>query len=38
VKTRMQIETGKAKFGLVGTFKNIIAKEGERDFTLVCSL
>jgi hypothetical protein len=24
----MQLETGKAKFGLVGTFKNIIREEG----------
>jgi hypothetical protein len=24
----MQLETGKAQFGLVGTFKNIIKEEG----------
>jgi len=28
VKTRMQLETGKAKHGLMGSFKNIIAEEG----------
>ncbi|KDQ54677.1 hypothetical protein JAAARDRAFT_60626 [Jaapia argillacea MUCL 33604] len=28
VKTRMQLETGKAQHGLVGTFRNIIAQEG----------
>jgi len=28
VKTRMQLETGKSKYGLVGTFRNIIAQEG----------
>jgi solute carrier family 25 2-oxodicarboxylate transporter 21 len=28
VKTRMQLETGKSKYGLVGSFKNIIAEEG----------
>ncbi|KAJ8519641.1 hypothetical protein ONZ45_g3435 [Pleurotus djamor] len=28
VKTRMQLDTGKSKYGLVGTFKNIIKEEG----------
>jgi len=28
VKTRMQLETGKSKHGLVGSFKTIIAEEG----------
>jgi len=28
VKTRMQLETGKSKHGLVGSFRNIIAQEG----------
>ena len=28
VKTRMQLETGKAKHGLMGSFKKIIAEEG----------
>ncbi|KAF8200221.1 mitochondrial carrier domain-containing protein [Pholiota molesta] len=28
VKTRMQLETGKSQFGLVGTFKNIVKQEG----------
>ncbi|KIM89830.1 hypothetical protein PILCRDRAFT_197120 [Piloderma croceum F 1598] len=28
VKTRMQLETGKSKYGLVGSFKTIIAEEG----------
>ena len=28
VKTRMQLETGKAKHGLMGSFKNIVAEEG----------
>ncbi|KAJ6600439.1 mitochondrial carrier domain-containing protein [Mycena vulgaris] len=28
VKTRMQLETGKSKHGLVGTFKTIITQEG----------
>ncbi|KAF8963290.1 mitochondrial carrier domain-containing protein [Flammula alnicola] len=28
VKTRMQLETGKSQFGLVGTFKSIIKEEG----------
>src|SRR5271168_4953912 len=28
VKTRMQLETGRSKYGLVGTFRNIIKEEG----------
>ena len=28
VKTRMQLETGKSKTGLVGTLRNIIKEEG----------
>ncbi|KAF9484814.1 mitochondrial carrier [Pholiota conissans] len=28
VKTRIQLETGKSQFGLVGTFRNIVKQEG----------
>ncbi|KAF8883885.1 mitochondrial carrier domain-containing protein [Gymnopilus junonius] len=28
VKTRIQLETGKSQYGLVGTFKNIVKQEG----------
>ena len=28
VKTRMQLETGKSKHGLVGAFRNIVKEEG----------